>query len=124
MDFIHEQYVAFVQICQQGGQIARLGDDRPGRRPKADTHFLGDYLRQRRLAQPRRPEEQHMVQRLSPLPRSLNEHAQILPRRLLPDKLVQRLGPQSRVRVLRATDRRDKAFGVGHYGAILRKSSC
>ena len=57
MDLVDEQDVAVLQIGEQSGKIARLGDHRPGGGAKADAHFPGDDLRQRRLAQSRWPEE-------------------------------------------------------------------
>ncbi len=53
-----------------------------------------DDLRQRGLAEPRRAEKQHMVHRLAAALGSLDEHAQILARCLLPDEFGKALGSQ------------------------------
>jgi hypothetical protein len=79
-----------------------------------DAHLARDDLRQRRLAEPRRAEEQHMVQRIAAPPRRLDEHAQILARRLLPDELVQALGAQRRVDILGTAAGGEEAVAIGH----------
>ena len=65
VDLVDEQDVAFLQIGEQRGEIARLGDDRAGRGAKPDAELARDDLGQRGLAEPRRPEEQHMIHRLA-----------------------------------------------------------
>ena len=114
MNLVDEQDVAILEVGQQRGQIARLGDDRPGRRAKAHAHFARDDLRERRLAQPRRAEKQHMVERIAPRLRRLDEHAQIVARRLLTDEFVERFGAQRRVDILRLAGGRGEGTGVVH----------
>ena len=116
MDLVDEQHVARFEIGQQRSQIARLGDDRTGGGAKADPHFAGDDLRQRGLAEPRRAEEQHMVHRLPARPRRLDEHSQVLARRLLSDELGQCDGAERGVGVVRLA--RGGEGGVGH-GKLL-----
>jgi hypothetical protein len=53
------------QVGEQRREIARLGDHRAGRGAEADAQFARDDLRQRRLAEAGRAEEQHMIQRLA-----------------------------------------------------------
>ena len=65
MDLVDEQHVARLQVGQDRGQIAGPGDHRARGRPKADTQFVRDDLRQRGLAQARRTEEQRVVQGLA-----------------------------------------------------------
>jgi hypothetical protein len=74
VDLVHEQHIALVQISEQRREIARLGDHRARCGAEPNAHFLGDNLRQRRLAKARRAEEQHMVQRVAALPRRLDKH--------------------------------------------------
>jgi hypothetical protein len=97
VNFIDEQHIAFLEIGEQGSQIARLGDDRARGRAKAHAQLARDDLRQRRLAEPRRAEQQHMIERLRPAPRRLDEHAQIVARRRLADEFAQGLGTQRRI---------------------------
>ena len=65
MDLVDEQDVAVLEIGEQGGEIARLGDHRPGGGAKADAKLARDDLRQRGLAEAGRAEEQHMVERVA-----------------------------------------------------------
>jgi hypothetical protein len=95
-------HVAILEIGEDGGEVARFGDHRTRGGAKADAQFAGDDLRQRRLAEPRRAEEQDMVERIAAAPGGIDEHAQVLSRRLLADELVQCLRPQRRVEILRA----------------------
>ena len=100
MDLVDEQDVAVLKIGQQRGEIARLGDHRPRGGAKPDPHLERDDLRKRRLAEPGRPEHQHMVERIAALLRRGHEHPQIVARGLLPDELVERLGAQRGVDVI------------------------
>lgn len=122
MDFVHEQDVAFVEVGEQGSQIAGLGDDRAGRGAKAHAHFLGDDLRQRGLAKAGRAEEEHMVQRLASRLRSLDKDTQIAARGFLPDKFVERFRAQRGVDILDATSGGEQAV-FGH-GRPSPTSSC
>ena len=69
MDFVDEQHIVRLEIGQQRRQIARLGNDRAGCRAKTDAQLARDDLRQRRLAEARRPEQQNMVERFAARPR-------------------------------------------------------
>ena len=62
------------------------------------------------LPRPGRAEEEDMIERVAAPLGGLDEHAQILPRRLLPDELVERLGPQRRVEILGAAVAGDDAL--------------
>ena len=65
MNLVDEQNVARLKIGELGGKIAGLGDHRPGCRAEIDAEFARHDLRERRLAEARRPDEQHMVERLA-----------------------------------------------------------
>ena len=119
MDLVDEEDVAILEIGEQGGEIARFGDHRPGRGAEADAELARDDLRQRGLAEPRRPEEEDMVERVAAALGRLDEHAQILARRLLPDELVERLRAQRGVEILGPALGRGEAVGVGHRAAFL-----
>jgi hypothetical protein len=94
VDLVDKEDVAILKVGEQGGEIARFGDHRPRCRPESHPHLARDDLGQRRLAKPGRPEEQHMIEGVAARPRRLDEHAQILARRLLPDEFVERLGAE------------------------------
>ena len=100
MDLVDEQDVAVLEVGQQRGEVAGLGDHRAGRGAEADAHLAREDAGQRRLAEPRRAVEQHMVERLAAALRGVDEHPQILARRLLADELVEALGPKRRIGVL------------------------
>jgi hypothetical protein len=114
VDLVDEEDVAILEIGEQGGEIAGLGDHRPRGGAKADAELARDDLGERRLAEPRRPEEEHMIERIAPRPGGRDEHPQILPRRLLPDELVERLGAQRRIQVLGPALGRGEAVDIRH----------
>ena len=86
MNFVDEQHIARLEVGQQRGKIAGLGDHRSGRGAKIDAEFAGDDLRQRCLAEARRADEQHMVERFLPRLGRLDEHAQVGARFFLADE--------------------------------------
>ena len=110
MDFVDEQHVARLEIGELGGEVAGLGDDRPGGRAEIDAEFARDDLRQRRLAEAGRPDEQHMVERLAARLGRFDEHFEVLARRLLAGEIGEHLRAQRRV-VFRAL------FGARRGGA-------
>ena len=55
-----------------------------------------------------------MVERIAPPLRGVDEHPQILPRRLLPDELVERLRAEGSVEILGAALGRGQAVRVSH----------
>ncbi len=86
MNFIDEQYIALFEIGQEGCEVAGLGDHGARRGAKSDAEFARHDLRQRGLAETRRTDEQHVVQRLAALARGLDENRQIGARLLLADE--------------------------------------
>ena len=98
VDLVDEQHVAVFEIGQQRREIAGLGDHRAGGRAEIDAELARHDLRQRRLAEPGRADEQHMVERLAAALGRLDEHLEIGPRRRLADELVERLRPQASAR--------------------------
>ena len=77
----------------------------PGGGAEADAHLAREDLGERRLAEPRRAVEQHMVERFAAALRGVDEHPQILARRLLPDELVEASwaeAPRRRPRLVRS----------------------
>ena len=65
MNLVDEQDVARLEIGELRREIARLGDDRPRGRAEIDAELARDDLRQRRLAEAGRTDEQHMIERLA-----------------------------------------------------------
>ncbi len=94
MDFVDEQDVALLQIGEQRGEIAGLGDHRPRGGAEIDAQLARDDLRQRGLAEARRADEQHVIERFVARPCRLDEDRKIGARLLLADELGQPLRPQ------------------------------
>ena len=94
MDFVDEQHVALFEIGEQRGEIARLRDDRARGGAKADAELARDDLRQRGLAEAGGTDEQHVIQRLAPLARRLDEDREIFARLRLADEFGQQLRAQ------------------------------
>ena len=114
VDLVDEQHIAVFEIGQQGRQIAGLGDDRPGGGPEVDAEFARHDLRQRRLAETRGADEQHVIEGFAAALGSLDEHLEVRPRRGLADEIVKRLRAQRDFRVFAAGFGRDKAGREAH----------
>ena len=63
VDLVDEEDVALVHPGQDRGQVAGVGERRPAGQPQRRAHLGGDDHRQRGLAEPGRPGEQHVVGR-------------------------------------------------------------
>ncbi len=123
MDFVDEQHVALFEIGQQRREIAGLGDHGTGGGAKADAEFARDDLRQRGLAEARRADEQHVVERLVALARGLDEDRKVGARLLLADEFGQQLRAQRGVAdiVVRRSGG-DDAGGRGHFASSFSPS--
>jgi hypothetical protein len=75
------------------GEIAGLGDHRPGGRAEIDAEFARHDLRQRRLAEAGRADEQHMIERVAARLGRLDEHLEIGARRLLAGEIGEACAP-------------------------------
>ena len=96
------------EIGQQRRQIAGLGDHRAGGGAEIDAQFARHDLRQRRLAEARRSDKQHMVERLLARARCFDEHAQVGARLFLADEFGQALRAQDAYRT--SSSRRSAAI--------------
>jgi hypothetical protein len=56
-----------------------------------------------------------MVERVATLPGGIDEHAEILTRRPLADKLVEALGAQRGIDIVGAAGGGEEAIGVSHF---------
>ena len=65
VDLVDEQHVALLEIGEQRREIAGLGDHRARGRAEVDAELARDDLRERRLAEPGRADEQHVVERFA-----------------------------------------------------------
>src|SRR5204862_5143094 len=89
-----EKDVARLEVGEQRREVARPLEHRPGGLPQVDPELAGDDVRERRLAKPRRPEEQHMVESLGSCARRGDENLELAARFLLADILGKRRRPE------------------------------
>ena len=91
---VDEQHVAGVHLREHHHQVALACDRRPAREPDRRLHLVPDDVGEGGLAEPRRPVEQHVVQRLAALEGGLERDAELLADGLLPNALVEPLRAQ------------------------------
>ncbi len=95
VDLVDEQHLTLLQRSQDGGQVSRVLDGRPGGGTQIDAHLDGDDVTERSLAQSRRPIHQHMIDGLFAAARRLQQDAEVILDLLLPDIFSQATGPQT-----------------------------
>ena len=76
------------------GEVLRLLEHRARGLAQVDAQFGRDDVAQRGLAQARRAEQQHVVERLGALAGGADEDVELLARLDLADVVVEPLGPQ------------------------------
>ena len=69
VDLVDEEHVARLEVGEDRRQVAGALDDRPRGGADADAHLSGDDVRERRLAEARRPVEEHVVEHVAAAPR-------------------------------------------------------
>ena len=87
MNLVDEQHVARLQIGEQCREIAGPLEHRARGLAQVDAELGGDDVRQRRLAETRRPEDQHVIERLAARARRADEDLQLRLDRRLADVL-------------------------------------
>ena len=80
VDLVDEEHVVLLEVGQQRRQVLGLFQHRPGGLAQVHAQLVRDDVRQRGLAQARRAEQQHVVQRLAALARRADEDLQLLAR--------------------------------------------
>jgi hypothetical protein len=93
VDLVDEEHVARLERGEDRRNVLLL-DGGAGDRAEADAELLADDVRERRLAEPRRAREQHMVERLAPRLGGDERNLELLLHALLPDELVERARAQ------------------------------
>ncbi|MFO0634999.1 MAG: hypothetical protein U0168_19315 [Nannocystaceae bacterium] len=96
MDLVDEQHVARLERGQVPGEDALVLDRGARGHVDAHAHLGREDLRHRGLAQPRRPVQQHVIERLAALLGRVDEHPQLALERALADVLVHRARAQRR----------------------------
>ena len=94
VDLVDEQHVVLVEVRQDAEQIAATLDGRARRRDQRRGHLVGDHAGQRRLAEPRRPREENVVERLVAPLGGVERDAEVLLDALLADEVVEPARPQ------------------------------
>ena len=97
VDLIDEEDIIFIEVGQQGSQIARFFDGRTAGNTDIDPHFRRDDLRKGGFAQAGGAVKQHMVQRLPAQARRLHKDREIFLDLLLPDVFLQRVRAQGKL---------------------------
>jgi hypothetical protein len=116
VDLVDEEDVAAVEVRQQRRQVARALEHGARRRTHAHAELVRDDVRERRLAEPGRPAEEHVVQHVAARARGLDLDAQVLAHLLLSDVLVERARPERRLDDHLVFER------LGHHGVVVASS--
>ena len=113
VDLVDEQHVVGFEVGQDRREIAGAFEHGTRSLAEVDPHLVRDDVGQRRLAESRRPEDQHMVERLAAAPGGLDEDAHLLLDARLADVLVQGFWPY------RTVERPVLGTGFGARDAIV-----
>ena len=91
VDLVDEKHVARIEVGQQARQVARLVEHRPRRDAQLRPHFVGDDVREGRLAQSRGAVQQDVVERVAAHERRLDEDMEVFDDLVLPGEGFQLL---------------------------------
>ena len=94
MYLVDEQHVVRLEIGEHRREIARALQHGAGGVAQVHAHFTRDDMRERCFAQPRRAEQQHVIERLLALARGLDEDFKLAADFFLADIFVELLRPQ------------------------------
>ncbi len=94
MDLVDEQDVALVELGEDGRQVAGAFERRTGRDVQVHPHLGGDDAGERGLAEPGRPGEQQVVDRLATVAGGLEHDREVLLELALADELGEGTRPQ------------------------------
>lgn len=125
MDFIDEQHIARFQMGEQRRQIARPFQHGTRGLAQPGAHLVGDDVRQRRLAEPRRTEQQDVIQRLAASASRSDEDLHLAVHGGLTDVIGQLTRAQGAVDRLLAALRRGCHQPIalnGHGGSLERRA--
>src|SRR2546425_7298348 len=78
MDLVDKQHVAEFEIRQYRREVTLQLNQWPCSRPKMRSHFVGDYRRQRGLAEARRTIKQNVIERFAAFSGGLNGNVEII----------------------------------------------
>ena len=93
MDLVDEEDRSVVEVREQSGQIGGALEDGPGGLDDRHLHLGREDRGERGLAEPGRPVQEDVVERLPALHGGLDRDPELLAERLLPHELLQALRP-------------------------------
>ena len=117
VDLVDEEDIVRLEVGEERGEIAGPLEHRPRGLAEIDAHLARDDVRERGLAEPGRPEEEHVIERLAPGARRLDEDRELPADLLLPDVLGELARAQAALDgffVHGRLGRRDQAVGFDH----------
>ena len=94
MDFVDEDDVAPGETREDGGQLARVLDGRPGGGADVDSHLRPDDVGEGGLTKPGRPVEEDVIYGLLARQSRLDEDAEVVLELLLADEVIQLARPE------------------------------
>ncbi len=120
VDLVDEEDVVGLEVGEDGGEVAGALQHRPRGLLQVHAHLARDDVRERGLAEARRAEEEHVVERLLAVPRRGDEDLELLADLRLPDVLGELARAQRPFLALlhrRGGVPGDEAVGFDHQGA-------
>jgi hypothetical protein len=108
VDFVDEQDVALAEPGEQAHQVARLLQHRTGGGAELDPHLLREQDGKGGLPQAGGPEEEDVVELVSPAPGGVDGDLERGLERLLADEFVQPRGPERGLRAALVGQRRGR----------------
>ena len=125
MDLVDEQDVARLERGQDRGHVPLALQRRPRDAADADSEFLADDVGEARLAETRRADEQHVIQRFRPRTRCLERDIELLLDPVLPDEIVEVSRPERPIELvlLRLERRSEELLGHAAFSAWRTRSS-
>src|SRR3954464_6308914 len=100
VDLVDEEHRARLERREERGDVALALEPRAGRLHERHVELVRDDLRERRLAEPRRPRQQYVVERLAACAGRLDEDGKLILHRPLAHEVPQEPRPQRAVELL------------------------
>ena len=123
MDLVDEEDVALLERGEDRGEVALALERRPGDRADPDAELLADDVREARLAEPGRADEQDVVERLAPRLRRVERDRELLLHPLLADEVVEPARPQRAVELVLVLAQEPARGTCARHAAFLSASA-
>src|SRR5439155_19257674 len=122
---VDEENVALAQRGQDRGHVSLAFQRRARGRAQGDAELLTDDVREARLAEAGRPDQQQVVERLAARARGLERDRELLLDPLLADELVEPTRPKRALElVVVGLDRRCEELRLGHAASRSASRTC